>query len=346
MRTTPALLACALLAAAPAARAAEGKWTPQQVLQQGPAWVKAQGFGLPLQRLWDAKKGGGLLANAVQLPGCSGSFVSAEGLLITNHHCVVGILQQHSTPQANLGGDGYLARTPRGREAGEGLPHPGAARVPRRDAGGAGGGPGRRRRPGALQGGRGGAEGAGRRLRGEARHPLPVRRVRRRAVLHADRVRGAERRAAGLRAAASGRQLRRRGGQLDVAAPHRRLRPAARLQGRQALRAALLLPGLARRREAGRRPSRCSATRAAPTARGSPTRWPSARGAGSRRCATSTASGSGSCSRRAAGARRRRRSRSRTTCAGSRTRRRTPRGRSPACAGAASSRSSARPRRR
>jgi len=53
----------------------------------------------------------GLLANAVQLPGCSGSFVSAEGLLITNHHCVVGILQEHSTPQSNLSRDGFLARS-------------------------------------------------------------------------------------------------------------------------------------------------------------------------------------------------------------------------------------------
>ncbi len=91
--------------------AAEGKWTPRQVLAQGPAWVKAQGFGLPLERLWDEEAGGGLLANAVQLPGCSGSFVSAEGLLITNHHCADGILQEHSTPQANLSLDGYLART-------------------------------------------------------------------------------------------------------------------------------------------------------------------------------------------------------------------------------------------
>ncbi len=93
------------------ALAGEGKWTPQQVLQQGPAWVKQQGFGLPLQKLWDERAGGGLLANAVQLPGCSGSFVSKDGLLITNHHCIVSILQEHSTPQQNLVKDGYLAKT-------------------------------------------------------------------------------------------------------------------------------------------------------------------------------------------------------------------------------------------
>jgi hypothetical protein len=109
MRTSTSVLLSLILAVP--ALAGEGKWTPQQVLAQGPAWVKAQGFGLPLDRLWDEKAGGGLLANAVQLPGCSGSFISAEGLLITNHHCAVGILQEHSTPQANLSRDGYLART-------------------------------------------------------------------------------------------------------------------------------------------------------------------------------------------------------------------------------------------
>lgn len=91
--------------------AAEGKWTPQQVLQLGPAWVKQQGFSLPLSKLWDEKAQQGFLANAVQLPGCSGSFVSADGLLITNHHCIVGILQEHSTPEQNLSRDGYLAKT-------------------------------------------------------------------------------------------------------------------------------------------------------------------------------------------------------------------------------------------
>jgi hypothetical protein len=98
------------LVVAASAPAGEGKWTPQQVLAQGPAWVRAQGFSLPLERLWDEAKGGGLLANAVQLPGCSGSFVSAEGLLVTNHHCADGILQEHSTPQANLSRDGFIAR--------------------------------------------------------------------------------------------------------------------------------------------------------------------------------------------------------------------------------------------
>ena len=104
------------------ARAQGGKWTPQQVLERGQAWVTTRGFGLPLDKLWNEKAGGGLLANAVQLPGCSGSFISADGLLVTNHHCVVSILQEHSTPQANLGKRRLPRAHARRREGVEGLP--------------------------------------------------------------------------------------------------------------------------------------------------------------------------------------------------------------------------------
>lgn len=104
------LLFCAL--GAGAAGASEGKWTPWQVLQLGPAWARSAGFSLPLSQLWDEKKKTGLLANAVLLPGCTGSFVSGTGLLITNHHCVAELLQQHSTPERNLFKEGWLARSP------------------------------------------------------------------------------------------------------------------------------------------------------------------------------------------------------------------------------------------
>src|SRR5688572_22276410 len=104
------LKASVLLLLSGVAFAGEGKWTPQQVLELGPQWVKQQGFQLPLDKLWNEKKGGGLLANAIALPGCTGAFISAQGLLITNHHCVVSILQQHSTAENNLYKAGYLAR--------------------------------------------------------------------------------------------------------------------------------------------------------------------------------------------------------------------------------------------
>lgn len=55
------------------------------------------------------------LGAIVSLGGCSASFVSAEGLLITNHHCVTRALARNSTEQENLLEDGFLAKT-RGEE--------------------------------------------------------------------------------------------------------------------------------------------------------------------------------------------------------------------------------------
>ncbi len=115
------------LVAAPAL-AGEGKWTPQQVLELDPAWLKAQGLQVPPKRLWDPKRGTGLLAGTVNVGGCSGSFIAESGLIITNHHCVFGIIQEHSTPQKDLITDGFLAK---GRE--QELPGKGArVQVPRR----------------------------------------------------------------------------------------------------------------------------------------------------------------------------------------------------------------------
>ena len=89
----------------------EGKWTPQQVLELDPAWLKKEGLALPVSRLWDPKRGTGLLAAAVNIGGCSAGFVSASGLILTNHHCLFGVLQEHSRPQRDLITNGFLART-------------------------------------------------------------------------------------------------------------------------------------------------------------------------------------------------------------------------------------------
>jgi len=44
--------------------------------------------------------------------GCSGSFISPQGLVMTNHHCVIDCVQQLSTAQQNLVEIGYRAATP------------------------------------------------------------------------------------------------------------------------------------------------------------------------------------------------------------------------------------------
>jgi hypothetical protein len=48
---------------------------------------------------------------ALRIPGCSASFVSPNGLLATNHHCVRGVVSRVSGSGENLLDDGFYART-------------------------------------------------------------------------------------------------------------------------------------------------------------------------------------------------------------------------------------------
>ena len=47
----------------------------------------------------------------VSLGGCSASFVSPEGLVVTNHHCARGSVQYNSTAENNYLANGFLAAT-------------------------------------------------------------------------------------------------------------------------------------------------------------------------------------------------------------------------------------------
>ncbi|MBS7456538.1 S46 family peptidase [Coralloluteibacterium stylophorae] len=42
---------------------------------------------------------------------CTASFVSPQGLIVTNHHCAYGAIQYNSTPERDLISDGFLARS-------------------------------------------------------------------------------------------------------------------------------------------------------------------------------------------------------------------------------------------
>ncbi|MCU1347053.1 MAG: hypothetical protein JWO56_83, partial [Acidobacteria bacterium] len=110
LRFTTLVLGAALaLAGATGALALEGKWTPQQVLQLDPSWLKQQGLELPPSRLWDPRRGTGLLAATISTGGCSVGFISPDGLFITNHHCLFSVLQEHATPQNDIITNGFLA---------------------------------------------------------------------------------------------------------------------------------------------------------------------------------------------------------------------------------------------
>ena len=111
MRFEVLVMLAALCGAMAPAWAGEGKWTPRQVLELDAAGLKKQGLELPVSRLWDPQRGTGLLAGAVNIGGCSAGFVSASGLILTNHHCLFGVVQEHSRPDRDLITKGFLART-------------------------------------------------------------------------------------------------------------------------------------------------------------------------------------------------------------------------------------------
>lgn len=95
----------------PAAKGFEnqgGMWLPTQLETLGPELEKL-GLAIPASALADPMAYP--LGAVVSLGGCSASFVSAEGLVVTNHHCVTGALQYSSTPEQNLLEKGYLAKT-------------------------------------------------------------------------------------------------------------------------------------------------------------------------------------------------------------------------------------------
>jgi hypothetical protein len=86
----------------------EGMWMPQQMPELG-AKLKALGFKGDPKEFADLT--GQPMGAVVSLGGCTASFVSPDGLIVTNHHCAAGALQFNSTPQRNLLLDGFLAKT-------------------------------------------------------------------------------------------------------------------------------------------------------------------------------------------------------------------------------------------
>ena len=107
MRTKPLVLCvAAVLGATTAAQAAEGMWVPQQLPEiAGP--LKQAGLQLSPEQLADLT--GDPMGAVVALGGCTASFVSPNGLVVTNHHCAYGAIQLNSTPEKNLIRDGFNA---------------------------------------------------------------------------------------------------------------------------------------------------------------------------------------------------------------------------------------------
>jgi hypothetical protein len=103
---------CLVLILGLSAQADEGMWMPEQIPALA-ARLRALGFQGDPSAFADLT--GFPMGAIVSLGGCSASFVSPEGLIVTNNHCVQTALQFNSKPDRNLMVDGFLAKT-RGEE--------------------------------------------------------------------------------------------------------------------------------------------------------------------------------------------------------------------------------------
>ncbi len=95
------LAAAAALLALPAL-ADEGMWT----FDNPPRARIADAYGVDLTRAWLDR----VRAATVRLEtGCTGSFISGTGLILTNHHCAEACIAENSSAGRDLVADGFLA---------------------------------------------------------------------------------------------------------------------------------------------------------------------------------------------------------------------------------------------
>ena len=111
------MLTCAILGA----RADEGMWLLQMMEEQYLVeQMKKQGLQLEAADLYNASAPSIKDAVGIFGGGCTGEIISPEGLILTNHHCGYGAIQQHSSVEHDYLTDGFWAMT-----RAEELPTPG-----------------------------------------------------------------------------------------------------------------------------------------------------------------------------------------------------------------------------
>src|SRR5664279_5467996 len=105
---------------APALIADEGMWIPLLIEKFNIKLMQEKGFKLSAEDIYSVNKA--CMKDAVVLfgGGCTGEVISADGLLITNHHCGYSQIQKHSSLDNDYLTNGFWAMS---RE--EELPNPG-----------------------------------------------------------------------------------------------------------------------------------------------------------------------------------------------------------------------------
>ena len=104
----------------PAIKADEGIWIPLLIEKYNIKLMQEKGFKLSADDIYSVNKA--CMKDAIVQfgGGCTGEVISADGLLITNHHCGYGQIQKHSTLDHDYLTNGFWAMSKE-----EELPNPG-----------------------------------------------------------------------------------------------------------------------------------------------------------------------------------------------------------------------------
>ncbi|MCR4964499.1 MAG: S46 family peptidase [Bacteroidales bacterium] len=105
------LLCIALMMLFMGARADEGMWLPYSINGKSLAEMQRLGCKLTAEQIFSFNQPS-LKDAIVQFGGgCTGELISAEGLLLTNHHCGLGQVQAHSSVEHDYLQEGFWARS-------------------------------------------------------------------------------------------------------------------------------------------------------------------------------------------------------------------------------------------
>ena len=102
------------------AKADEGMWLPYLLNNKNVESMQALGCKLSPENIFSFNQSSIKDAIVQFGRGCTGEIISAEGLLLTNHHCGLGQVQSHATPEKDYLTDGFWAYSKK-----EELPNPG-----------------------------------------------------------------------------------------------------------------------------------------------------------------------------------------------------------------------------
>jgi hypothetical protein len=109
MKKLPCIVSALFLAFTIGVKADEGMWLLPLIQKLNIDTMQALGLKLSAEDIYSINQGS--LKDAVVIfdGGCTGEIVSAEGLLLTNHHCGYDAIQNHSTVEHNYLEDGFWA---------------------------------------------------------------------------------------------------------------------------------------------------------------------------------------------------------------------------------------------